>query len=374
MNDNDPARTGYTKLYHPRGPLVSLPVVGDTPAAMFAYVTAMLDAGFVVAAPGLEVGEEREMVSGILRSMFEREGEVTDTLLLYAADEGMKYSFLKLYLNDEADVKAFESACGFKLDMLPVYEGKDKPERDGGKIAQKYIAKLPKPAPVIFKQNPKWIKEEAEAAAAKGALYQKPKRLFIRWADAVSTPSHETVAKVEPPPLNDMQVAEAAWKMRLANVIGKDDLNKLIPMVKAITDEAIRKRAWTMCLELADSKKWVVDKAKGIFCDAAEVAPPPVAAAPPPPPPPDEPTVAPLIATWQKKLSGDIVKDFEGTSRDDSLRGLAKLNGDVLTAFRAIPRSEGKNREEVWVMLSEFANKYGCAFDQPSMKFVERMP
>lgn len=370
MSDIESARTGYTKLYHPRGPLVGLPVVGDTPAAMFAYVTAMLDAGFVVAAPGLEVGEEREMVSGVLRSMFEREGEVTDTILLYAADEGMKYSFLKLYLNDDADVKAFESACGFKLDMLPVYEGKDKPERDGGKIAQKYIAKLLKPAPVVFKQNPKWIKEEAEAATAKGALYQKPKRIFVRWADA-----SPVTAPTEPQKTSELDIATDAWKVRLANVIGTDDLNKLIPMVKAIVDEPIRKRAWTMCLEFADAKKWAFDSEKRIFRDIVEMTPPPAAAPTPKAsmPPPDE-AVEPLIAEWQKKLSGDIVKDFEGATREDSLRGMAKLNGQILTDFKAIPKSSSL-RGDIWVMIDEFAQKYGCQFDRHvAMKFVEKVP
>lgn len=362
MTDIESARTGYTKLYHPRGPLVSLPVVGDNPAAMFACVTAMLDAGFVVAAPGLEVGEEREMVSGVLRSTFEHDGEITDIILLYAANEAMKYSFLKLYLNDENDVKAFESACGIKLDILPIYEGKDKPERDGKSVALKYIAKLPRPVPVVFKQNPKWIEEEANAAKAQNKLYTKPRRVFVRWADAAPA---SAPAETQKP--SELDVAVEAWKVRLANVIGVDDMNKTFPMVKAIADEAIAKRAWRMCLDCADAHKWVFDKDAKVFRHAAEMTttPPPTKPAPavaPPaavPPPPDD-AVSPLIAAWQKKLDPITVN-------------LAKLNGEVLTAFKSIGKTE-PDRQNVWVMLVTFAQEHGCDFDASSMKFVERMP
>lgn len=371
MNDTESARTGYTKLYHPRGPLVSLPVVGDTPAAMFAYVTACLDAGFVVAAPGLEVGEEREMINGILRGDFEHDGEVTPILLLYAANEAMKFSVLKVYLNNDEDVRAFESACGFKLDALPVYEGKDKPERDGGKLATKFIFKLPKPVPVIFKQNPKYSEEEAATAKAANKPYIKPRRLFLRWADAA------TAEVPHAPPLTDMQVAESAWKMRLSTVQVLDDMNKILPMVKAIVDEHIRKRAWTMCLDFADGKKWVFDPAAKVFKDAAEVATttPPTTPSPPPPaqtapPPPDDlPAVPPLIAAWQKRLGPDTINlmNIGGTLN------LTKMNGEILTHFKSIGKAEPE-RGNVWVMIVEFAQKHGCEFDTGTMKFVETVP
>ncbi len=363
MNDIESARTGYTKLYHPRGPLVSLPVVGDTPLAMFAYVTAMLDAGFVVAAPGLESGEEREMVSGVLRSCYEHDGEVTDTILLYAANEAMEWSFLKIYLNSEADVQAFESACGVTLDSLPIYEGKDKPKRDGTTVAKKYIAKLARPVPVVFMANPKWSEEEANAAKAKNALYTKPKRVFVRWADAPTAAPTAT----EPPKPSEFDIAVEAWSVRLKNVISTDDMNKLIPMVKAIADEAIRRRAWTMCLETADAHKWLLDKDSRLFRHAAELPltpseppkPVPPAAAPTPvpttPPPPDD--VHPLVAEWKTKLNPDTVN-------------LAKLNGDLLTAFKGIVKSNPL-RSEIWVMLVEFAQTNGCRFDKDAMKFVE---
>lgn len=367
MTDIESARTGYTKLYHPRGPLVSLPVVGDTPAAMFAYVTAMLDAGFVVAAPGMEVGEEREMVGAVLRSSFEREGEVTDTILLYTADEGMKYSFLKLYLNDDAGAESFEKACGVKLDSLPIYEGTNKPERDGTALSRKYIVKLARPVPVVFKKNPKWIQEEYDAAKAANKVYKKPSRVFVRWVDA-PPPTPPGPPGDGTPPLTDMQVAESAWKMRLEKVLAIDDINKLLPLVKAITDPPIRARVWTMCRDFATAKHWMLDVGAGVFRHAAEMPIPKtveavqklVTPAPSDPPPPDEPTVSPLIAAWQERLDPDTVNE-------------SKLNGEIMTQFRTIAKNEPE-RGAVWLMIRTFAEKWGYLYDQNTMRFLERMP
>lgn len=380
MNDNDPARTGYTKLYHPRGPLVSLPVVGETPAAMFAWVTAILDAGFVVAAPGLDVGEEHEMASAVLHSTFEREGEITDTILLYAANEGLEYSFLKIYLNNDEDVKGFEACCGVRLDNIPTYDGKDKPKRDGGTVARKYIVKFPRPVSVVFKQNPKWSEEESAKAIAAQKPYTTPKRVFVRWADApasgqpaATAPSTPAATPPSPPQgPSERDIAAEAWRVRLANVIGVDDMNRLTPMVKAITDEGIRKLAWTMCMDAADARKWVFDKDAKMFRHAAELAltpattPPPPSAPPPPPdmvdfpPPPDEAPDPPLIVSWKKKLDPETVN-------------LSKMNGELMTAFKSIGKNEPL-RGQVWRMFIEFGQKHGCNIDSQTMKFVERMP
>jgi len=352
--DGEIVNHGWTKLYHPRGPHVSLPVTGDTPAAMFACVSAMLDAGFVVAAPGLEVGEEREQVSAVLRSTFERDGEETPTVLLYSANTSLEWSFLKIYLNDEADIVAFQQACHVKLLELPVYDGKDKPKRDGSSVSKKYIVNLAKPVPVVFKQNPKWSEEENAKAIAAQKPYTIPKRIFVRWADAPppAPPGDGT------PPLTDMQVVEAAWKARLQGVQVLDDLNKLLPMVKAIVEEPVRKLAWGMCVDFGKAKNWVFDKDdKKVFRHAVEMtatpSPTKPAVATPPPPPDDTP---PLIAAWQKRL---VLENAN----------LAKLNGPLVTDFKSIGKTEPA-RQDVWIMLSEFAQQHGFKFDASAMKFV----
>ena len=58
--------TGWTKLFHPAGAQVSLPVPleplsGEQARAMFNSVGALIDAGFMVSMPGLEEGELAEI-------------------------------------------------------------------------------------------------------------------------------------------------------------------------------------------------------------------------------------------------------------------------------------------------------------------------
>src|SRR5450631_1475982 len=102
--------TGHTNLYHPRGPLVTLPVPAD-PLEALSHISRCLDAGWLVIAPGLEQGEQREDVGAILRGEKDGNGEVTPFLLLYPTNEFMNYSFLKVYLNTDKDLAAFEFAA-----------------------------------------------------------------------------------------------------------------------------------------------------------------------------------------------------------------------------------------------------------------------
>jgi hypothetical protein len=167
---------GWTKLFHPRGPQVTLPLPPD-PAAALAAVSAALDAGWLVTAPGLEEGEEKEQVGWVLKSIFSNEGRETPFVLLYSANEALTWSFLKVYLNTEQDVAAFEHASRMKLTELPEYVGQDKPQRSASGRTDKYIVPAPRPFGVVFKKNPKHDATEA------GKM--KPARLFVRWAESL---------------------------------------------------------------------------------------------------------------------------------------------------------------------------------------------
>lgn len=172
---------GWVKLYAPSGALVTLPVtaVPLDYAAMLANVAAMTQAGFLVAAPGLEAGEQREEVGYVVK----REKENSDRTLtpvvdLYPADEALKFAVLSVYLNTPADVEAFEFASGLKLDKLQAYIGANKIERGKSGQTDKLVYKAPRPFGVVFKDNPKYDPDETDTAK------KKPKRLFVRWADA----------------------------------------------------------------------------------------------------------------------------------------------------------------------------------------------
>lgn len=173
-----------TTLYHPRGPAVEIELDARSPADMLGSLQSYLDAGWLAYAPGLEVGEGRDNVGWVVRGEHEGDdGRATSFVLLYSVNEALKHSFLKVYLNRDEDAQAFEFASKLKLDAIPLYIGKDKPERGASKRTDQHIVKAPKPFGVVFKSNPRYSAEEAKAAKAADKLYNVPKRVFVRWQD-----------------------------------------------------------------------------------------------------------------------------------------------------------------------------------------------
>ena len=172
-------QNGWLKVYHPRGVQVTLPVFGVAEcfdyAVAFANVGAALDAGFLLTAPGLDEGEEKEEIGYVLHALHERDGETTPVAVLYASNDALTWPILKVYLNKKSDVEAFEYASKMKLASMPEYVGNDRPQRGAGQKTDRFIIKVPKPFGVVFKKNPKHDDTEA------GKM--KPARLFVRWAD-----------------------------------------------------------------------------------------------------------------------------------------------------------------------------------------------
>lgn len=176
---------GWVKLYTDSGVQVTLPVppVPTDYIGMLANVKAALAAGFLVTAPGLEVGEEREEVGFLVRGIQENAGEETPFLLLYSSNEAMKFSFLKVYLNKPDDVADFEYASKMRLSEIPVYIGRDAPERGKSRQIDKFITQVRQPFGVVYKQNPKWSEVDKAAAEAKKQSYTVPRRKFVRWTE-----------------------------------------------------------------------------------------------------------------------------------------------------------------------------------------------
>lgn len=177
---------GTVKLFHASGVYVLLPVPCDpdmVPDYKGAYlaVNAALEAGWLPTAPGMEQGEEKELVGYVVRGQIDGRDGMTDFLLLYSVDDNKKFSFLKVYLNRTEDVQAFEAASGMKLAAIPVYVGQDKPERGKNRQVEQFFKAPPRPFGVVLKGNPKWTQEGADAAKAKNEMYTVPKRVFLRW-------------------------------------------------------------------------------------------------------------------------------------------------------------------------------------------------
>ncbi len=206
MTDPTP-NTAWCRLFHPRGPQVTLPLPPD-PAAALAAVSAALDAGWLVQAPGLEEGEEREMIGWVLKSIHSNEDRETPFVLLYSANEALTWSVLKVYLNTEQDEAAFEHASHMKLAEMPEYVGQDKPQRGSNHRTDTYIVPAPRPFGVVFKKNPKHDATEA------GKM--KPARLFVRWADAA--PAAQSAAEESGNITPQQQRDITAWLEELAKL------------------------------------------------------------------------------------------------------------------------------------------------------------
>lgn len=190
INTSEPkAECGWCKLYTKAGVLVTLPVTEKTLdyARMIANVDAMLAAGFSVLAPGLEQGEEKEMVRWVCKGEIEQDGgkRVTPYVMLYIDHEKLKFAFLKVYLNTPEEVAAFEYASGFTLERMPVYVGDNRPERGKSSAVDKFILEAKKPFGVVFGTNPRYSKADADAAKAHvpPKPYGIPAKIFHRWED-----------------------------------------------------------------------------------------------------------------------------------------------------------------------------------------------
>ena len=193
--DSNTQVTGWTKLFHPAGAQVSLPVPleplsADQARAMFNSVAALIDAGFTVTAPGLEEGELAEEVNAVSLRNAKDNTPIVD---FYSANTKLLKKFMHLYLNNEQDVADFEAATGLHLAGLTVYDGSLAIARDDNK-AGKYITPLPRPIKLVWKLSPKW--EEWKATGAEG---QEPhKRLLVRYESGkpVVKPSTGAAAQV----------------------------------------------------------------------------------------------------------------------------------------------------------------------------------
>jgi len=98
------------------------------------------------------------------------------------------FRLLGKYLNNEADIQAFEAACGVILNTLPFYEGNNSIERNTDPRMDKYVVALKHPVKVVWKMNPKFEGENDKRNA---------KRLFVRWDGLPALPTSKPMSLVE---------------------------------------------------------------------------------------------------------------------------------------------------------------------------------
>jgi hypothetical protein len=197
-----------TRLFHPTGTQVSIPlsltaeVSREQAAMLMRSVDNILQAGWLVSAPGLETGEKLEEIGYVVRREKENQndGTVTPLMDLYPNREpgrGGAWKHVSKYLNTPEEVQQFEQACGVPLAKLPVYDGTAAIERGKSPKLDKYVAKI-RPTKVVWQDNPRYEGPDDKS---------HPKRIFVRWADL--RPAVQDAA-IQPAPQASAQPASQA--------------------------------------------------------------------------------------------------------------------------------------------------------------------
>lgn len=132
--------------------------------------------GFMIHEPGLEAGEESEMIGRVSRrAKKNNDGTISPIIDLFGVHDALKFKIISMYLDTPEDIAAFESACGVKLASLPLNPTKAAVERDD----ENFVVVLPQPAKAILKANPDYREDSDD---------KKPKRKFVRWEFATPAP------------------------------------------------------------------------------------------------------------------------------------------------------------------------------------------
>lgn len=181
---------GWVKLFTPTGAQVTLAVPMDgsvlpfeTAAAALKSIENLLEAGWLVEAPGLEEGEQKQEVVSVSR----RESkDGVPIVAFYLAHPKTVKKFLHKYLDTEKDVRDFEAATGLRLDSIPCWPGERDIDKDH-REASKYIVPLPRPVKIVWAINPKWKKWSEEGGKATGAI-EPHKRILVRY-DVAGVPA-----------------------------------------------------------------------------------------------------------------------------------------------------------------------------------------
>jgi len=197
-NGNDSTCGGWVKLYHPTGGgvQVTLPVpptylAPSQAQAMFANVSALIEAGFMVNLPGLEEGEKRETVTHVVRRRkAEDGGGSTPVMDIYA---GGNFRVLSVYLDadKEDETKQFVELFG-TVNSFPLFRGNAPIER--GKDAENdrefVVPVSDRGVQIVYKANPKYSQEEADRMKAENKTYKVPKRVFVRFERGANGNGH----------------------------------------------------------------------------------------------------------------------------------------------------------------------------------------
>jgi hypothetical protein len=203
--------TVWAKAYTPAGYQVgiTIPMVNGGLMAAIAFDAMLTDAGYLLNPAGVEKGEQSETFTHIVRrAKTSKEGGVSILIDFYKPTG--EFSDIKMYLNNDDDVRVFTSVSGVDPRRLPLFDSDaalkrgSNPERD-----VRYITTLPAPVRVAWKEDANWVKP------ADGSIPKKPKYFDVRLVDAPAASLPAVVPTVTTP---------ASAPAPAANVITMNDV------------------------------------------------------------------------------------------------------------------------------------------------------
>lgn len=175
--DETMRQSGWVKLYHPAAVEVSIPlplnrsISTEEARNLLSSVNTLIHAGFSVELPAHDESERVEEIGFVVRRLkVNPDGSETPLVDLYPVRGN--YRHLGKYLNTEAEIKEFESACGIQLTAIPLYEGDNPIERGRNPKLDRFVVVLRQPARLVWKHNPRYEGETDK---------KNSKRLFVRW-------------------------------------------------------------------------------------------------------------------------------------------------------------------------------------------------
>lgn len=130
------ANTIWIQLYTPNGAKLGV-TIGFADGKLtqtlppVAMIDAMIaDAGYLITLPGLEVGEELETITHVIRRTQhnKKDGTQTPCIGMYFENKSLVYG-KKAYLNTQGDIATFERLSGLKVSAMPNFPS-DIPLRD----------------------------------------------------------------------------------------------------------------------------------------------------------------------------------------------------------------------------------------------------
>lgn len=181
-----------------------------------AFTQRLAAQGFTINPPGLESGEERELIMVVMRRA---KGDGTPIIDFYPAwgaggdTPYGTYKYVHKYLNDDVEIADFLAVSGFKsLDDIPLYDGQGALKRTPGKSHPKERT-VPKPFYVVRKQG-------AEKIGSDGAPY-RPWEL-LRYESEFGTAVNQSTGEIidekpatpknKPAQLDPEQWSAVHWK------------------------------------------------------------------------------------------------------------------------------------------------------------------